>query len=252
MTTFDDHWAKIADDGIPENKRNQARDFLNPAMYQLRSNRAVREEKILDAGCGDGVHISVLFDDYNKNNNILCYAVDIAKTAIKKVEETFHDEDVEAAVGDIQAIQQEDGYFDLVISYGVVAYVDDPEKAMRELMRTLSSGGILALWIYPAGGMLKQALFRGVRNVCQFLGPQGTSLLCHCLVPIMSLLPVTSGLSLKNSSWKACHEVLMVNLNPAQLKFLKQEKVIEWIEREGGVVLDVENALLGAIYARKG
>jgi len=250
MNSFEHHWANTADDNIPENKLKQAKIFLQPVISELTqpNQSGVR---VLDAGCGDGVHLKVIYKQFANSVHIHCTAVDIANSAIRKVKSSFPESFLTAKVADIQDLDGPNDYYDLVISYGVVAYTEDPKWAISELIRVLKPGGVLALWIYPVDGLLKKSAFQCARSVCRALGDRWTSILCHGLVPIMPLLPISSKISLRNSSWKACHEVLMVNLNPRHLGMLKQEIIDQWLN-EGGLVLnDKIAAIPGAFYARK-
>lgn len=250
MSSFEHHWSDTADVTIPERKLKQAEFFLQPIIAELylQNDNPIQ---VLDAGCGDGVHLKVIYDQLVNSYKIHCTAVDIASSAINKVTSSFPASFLTAKVGDIQKLDESEENFDLVISYGVIAYVESPKQAVIELLRVLKKGGMLALWIYPIDSRLKANIFKFVRSICHIIGDRGTSLLCHSLIPFMAFLPISSGLSLRNSSWRACHEVLMVNLNPEHLDMLTRDTLIQWLNDEGCSLVEVTDSIPGALYVRK-
>ena len=59
----------------------------------------------------------------------------------------------DVALGDVEALEFEDGYFDLVYSYGVIHHTPDTPKAMAEIHRVLKPGAVARIMIYHARGM---------------------------------------------------------------------------------------------------
>jgi len=51
---FENHWQKFSGEKIPTSKIDVANKFLQPVFDQLQKQQAL---KILDAGCGNGVHV---------------------------------------------------------------------------------------------------------------------------------------------------------------------------------------------------
>jgi SAM-dependent methyltransferase len=59
-------------------------------------------------------------------------------------------------VGDVQQLPFADGELEAVLCISILAHVEDPQRAMRELHRCLQPGGYLLLWLpflFPYAGM---------------------------------------------------------------------------------------------------
>lgn len=56
-------------------------------------------------------------------------------------------------IGDVEVLDFEDNFFDIVYSYGVVHHTPDTSRAIRELYRVLKPGGIARVMIYHKGGL---------------------------------------------------------------------------------------------------
>jgi ubiquinone/menaquinone biosynthesis C-methylase UbiE len=103
---------------------------------------------ILDAGSGTGIVTMALQDAKFHPRKIV--AVDISYNSLKLSLETFEkekdiiDEDICAVQSNILRLPFEDETFDLVLTCGVLEYVD-LEEGMRELSRILKKGSKLVL-----------------------------------------------------------------------------------------------------------
>ena len=87
------------------------------------------------------------FYDLFKSKNIEYHAVDLYPTS-PRVEEKM----------DIQDIQYDDDYFDLIYCSHILEHVPDDIKAMRELLRVLKPGGI-AIIMVPINGVVYELPF---------------------------------------------------------------------------------------------
>jgi len=104
------------------------------------TKRKVR--RILDAGCGNGRHV-VFFAEQGFD----VYGVDISEEAIGIANAWLAKKGLKAhlKVGDVEEVHFEDGYFDVIISYGVLDHIPFSKaiKAMQEIRRVLVNGGYL-------------------------------------------------------------------------------------------------------------
>lgn len=103
-----------------------------------------KNAKILDVGCGPGELISNLL---KKGYNV--WGVDISRGMIDEATDTirktgFRDWN-QAAVGDIERLQFEDNYFDVVIASGVIEYQKDDRASLLEMHRVLKPNGLMIL-----------------------------------------------------------------------------------------------------------
>lgn len=125
---------------IAERYYNQA----IPAMLQLMGVKP--GAKLLDAGCGPGVH-SVRA----AHAGCRVYAVDISPTMLREARARVANADLASAVefhqDDLTQLTIPDGSFRYVFSWGVVIHIHGVEKALDELARIIEPGGKLALYV---------------------------------------------------------------------------------------------------------
>lgn len=118
----------------------------------LRLMQAGPKEKILDGGCGPGVH-SVRVA---RSGRPVC-AIDISQTMLGEAKTRVN----AAGVGDLVEFRQEDltrlsfpsGAFKYVFSWGVIIHIKDIEAALSELARVTAPGGKLALYLNNADAL---------------------------------------------------------------------------------------------------
>ncbi len=82
-------------------------------------------EKILDAGCGEGA-----FLEYLKKGEI--YGFDLVEEAVKKARKKGYKKVIKS---EIYKTPFKDKGFDKTFSIGVFQYLEDPERAFKELLR---------------------------------------------------------------------------------------------------------------------
>ncbi len=91
-------------------------------------------KRILDAGCGSGLIAARLIED-----GYAVWGIDFAEPMIRQARERCGPD--QFAVGDIEHIPFPDNTFDLVVSLGVLEYLESDEQALREIRRVLRPGG---------------------------------------------------------------------------------------------------------------
>ena len=229
---FERHWARHAAGGVNAAKQTEAEHFLAPLLERIR-NGTVRT--ILDAGCGDGVHAAVLVR--HAGAGLRCWGVDLAEGAWRLARARDADGKENRAMafcrGNVLALPFAAGRFDAAFAYGVLAYTGQSERALEEMIRVVRPGGLIGIWMYPSLRGWKGCLFRAARMVCRGVGPVGARLLAALVVPLLPVLPVSSGVNLFNSTWRECREVVEVNLLPPVLDFYREDEVRAWFERRG-------------------
>ena len=97
--------------------------------------------RVLEVGCGNGKHLSSLF-----NKGFQVHGIDVSPTAIKLAKEKaeFHHAAVDLRVADATELPYENGYFDAVFLFHVLGHLSqaEREKAALEAYRVLKKGGI--------------------------------------------------------------------------------------------------------------
>jgi ubiquinone/menaquinone biosynthesis C-methylase UbiE len=132
------------------------------------------DARVLDIGCGPGEMVLDLarHDWRIWGIDIAAAMVDIAKEKVAQAK--VHNE-IHLATGDIEALDFEDQFFDLIICSGVVEYLPGDAKWMHEISRVLKPGGVLIInvtnrwalrkWTAPLLEPLKKSkLLHGTMN----------------------------------------------------------------------------------------
>ena len=229
---FERHWDVASD--LAQAKRAAAREFLAPLRALATS---AHELRVLDGGCGDGVHAELLARESSRFKRLRLVGIDLSRRALARARRRAPGG---YAASDLGRLPFADGSFDVVFCYGALAYTADPRAGFAELCRVLDKGGRLGIWMYPRARGLGVLLFSGVRGLCRRLGSRATRWIAHGIVPLLGLLPTKSRVSLANASWSQCLEVVLVNLAPAVLHFFEPQQVERWFEEEGLEILSAD------------
>jgi arsenite methyltransferase len=101
-------------------------------------------ERILDAGCGCGFDTFIASSMAGASGkavgvDITADMLAIAQSAAKE----FKNGNVEFCEGAIEQLPFEDGYFDMILSNGVLNLIPDKPKAFKEIARVLRPEGVL-------------------------------------------------------------------------------------------------------------
>jgi len=88
-----------------------------------------KNDKILDAGCGEGLLGKELKEKGYNTSNI--YGFDYSEEGVKRAKQYYK----ECIKSDIYSLPYKDKEFDTIICIEVIEFLDEPEKAFRELLR---------------------------------------------------------------------------------------------------------------------
>jgi ubiquinone/menaquinone biosynthesis C-methylase UbiE len=249
LSDFDIHWRKHAAREISLPKKAKARDFLRLVLERM--ERCAEPLRILDMGCGDGVHAVVLAEaDLGEH---CYYGIDISTEAVKLAQGRIYSIDQAKAkfqIGNAVSLPYRSDSFDVVFSYGVIAYTGAPQKALDEMMRVCKPGGLIGVWVYPKIDGTAGALFDFTRAVCHHLGRRFSKIIVNIVVPLLPILPVHSGINPFNATWQQCVEVVEVNLLPEVLEFYTLQDVLEWFSRRRMKIQSVDPREPISVWAR--
>ncbi|TQD27263.1 class I SAM-dependent methyltransferase [Methanolobus vulcani] len=129
-------------------KENYDGSLKNCYSYShiVRKNHIMRmidfnQGRILDIGCGPGViTYSLLLQGHE------VWGVDVSESMIKeaseRIEQTEFKQKAHFSVGDITSLDFPDNYFDAVICSGVLEYLENDDKALKEIYRVLKFEGV--------------------------------------------------------------------------------------------------------------
>jgi ubiquinone/menaquinone biosynthesis C-methylase UbiE len=99
---------------------------------------------ILDAGCGTGILRPLLLETHPCPSRLLelDFALDMLRVNRSK---TPGRRRVRFLCADVQQLPLRDASFDLVACFGLFPHLPEPETALREFLRVLKPGGVLAI-----------------------------------------------------------------------------------------------------------
>lgn len=109
-----------------------------------------RNKRVLEVGLGSCSD----FINWARNGANL-WGIDLTEASVNLAKKRLKLEDLQADVRvfDIEVLDFEDNFFDIVYSYGVVHHTPDTGKAIHEICRVLKPGGIARIMIYHKGGL---------------------------------------------------------------------------------------------------
>jgi len=95
------------------------------------------DKVILDCGCGGGDYLAA-FSTFSNN----VYGIDYDAQKVRKASDILPEKVFQ---GDIEDLQFEDNYFDIVFLNEVIEHIPDERKALKEIYRVLKNGGTLVM-----------------------------------------------------------------------------------------------------------
>ncbi len=109
-------------------------DFLEvPSMVKALGN--IKDKKLLDIGCGAGVHIKKYI-----SKGAICSGIDISKSMIEMAKE--HCPEVDFKIGPMTKLPYKNSSFDVVTASLSVDYIKDLTPVFKEISRVLKKGGM--------------------------------------------------------------------------------------------------------------
>jgi SAM-dependent methyltransferase len=129
----------------------------------LRLMEVKQGARVLDAGCGPGVHtIRVAKENHQ------VFAIDISKKMLEeanvRVKQSGMSHLVEFQEEDLTNLSFPDASFHYVFSWGVIIHIPEIEKALDQLARIVAPGGKLALYVSN-----QNALDHKIESVARFM-----------------------------------------------------------------------------------
>jgi ubiquinone/menaquinone biosynthesis C-methylase UbiE len=102
----------------------------------LKTVKNIKGKKLLDIGCGAGIHIK----SYSKKG-AKCSGIDISETMIEMAKKK--NPKIEFKVGTVTKLPYKSNSFDVVTCSLILDYIKDLNKAFKEINRVLKKGGTL-------------------------------------------------------------------------------------------------------------
>jgi len=158
---------------------------------------------VLDAGAGEGLDLASV----GLTPGCRAVGVELSPGGIRATAARISTVPRASLVqGNILSMPLRSNAFDNAYSYGVVHHTTDPERAVREIVRTLKPGGNLLIYVYEdfeqRGLMWKLALrsVNAIRRPISRMSPAGIRRMCAILAPVVF---ITCTLPSRHFSWAA-------------------------------------------------
>jgi len=225
---FQEHWKNVDIEEYPKSKIDVAKIFLS--SLEINYN----EKRILDAGCGDGVHLYYLNKYFPRSK---LFGIDISKPALFKAQHNIKNSTLCCA--SVDEIPFKNNYFDISFSYGVLAYTPNPQKSFEEMCRVTKEGGYIGVWFYAKPNFINNLFLKTVRSLSSCCKKKLVNILANIIVPFLYILPIASKINLSNATWEECREIVLVNIAPENLWYPKEEDVISFFRNNNIEILNI-------------
>ncbi|MBN1613480.1 MAG: class I SAM-dependent methyltransferase [Deltaproteobacteria bacterium] len=142
-------------------------------------------ESVLDAGCGTGIFT---LDFLAAGSRVT--GIDISVPMLQRAREKAGEDSFRVLAGDILNLPFADEAFDKAVSVTALEFVEDAERAVRELFRVTKRGGSIVVaslnslspWAVrrraeaqaKPGSIFREALFRSPDELCALATVEGT------------------------------------------------------------------------------
>ena len=141
VRTFDQQAPGYADGYAGESSFAHSFQIRRERVFELVGN--ARGGKALDIGCGPGVTVEVLLQ-----RNFEVFGVDASPEMVRECKRRFGQTPrTHFSVGKIEELKFPAAHFDLILCMGVLEYLEDDARALREIARVAKPGGMVILTV---------------------------------------------------------------------------------------------------------
>jgi SAM-dependent methyltransferase/uncharacterized protein YbaR (Trm112 family) len=248
--TFSEEWGAVTDSELSFTYSVDELVELNRRVWLKGIDSGVR--RVLDVGCGLGRETLALRSATGAEEVV---GVDLNLALLNSPEARHAPPGTHFAVASVFALPFRPGSFDLVHSQGVLHHTYSTERAFRAVAPLVSDGGHLFVWLY---GLEDRLATKGRRRVAM----NGALALERVFRPLVSRSPKPMRDAFFAGATRAAHPLLKPRMRHADRwepentdTFLRDllsprfahrhgwNEVIEWFEREGFEVVDVQSPL---------
>jgi len=128
---------------VQRNISNKLLSHIDKSLKNAVSNPSLWKGSILDIGCGTGYLTGKIKKKYPQTS---VNALDLSSSMIKKAKETYPE--IDFSQGDAEKLPYTDNSFDLVISASTYQWVENLEKAFKEVRRVLKPEGLFIFSVF--------------------------------------------------------------------------------------------------------
>ncbi len=131
-------------------------------------------KKVLDIGCGPGIYTQELIE---RGHTIT--SIDIAPGMIERASKKFSDaigqDRVSFRVGEIYDLDGMQGYFDVIMCIGVISYIPEIKKFLKQLTSLLKPGGYAVIQIskkYSPKSFDEEIVYPSIQRIKKIIAPR--------------------------------------------------------------------------------
>lgn len=132
------HWDQISVNPMKRNPFVLAR--YENVIALLKRSCDLKQSKVLDVGCGDGVLTYLL-----RKEGVQASGLDYSHEAIAFAQEKTKGLDIDYQQGSAYELPYDDNTFDAVVSSDVIEHLQDVNAYLDEIKRVVKPGGIIVL-----------------------------------------------------------------------------------------------------------
>lgn len=239
---WNQHWARHDSVDLPKSKIEVATALLAPVFDAIERGETVH---LLDAGCGNGVHVEVLErllarPDIDESR-FSGWAVDLSPEALEATGRRIRSGRWRTEVADATALPFEDRTFDVTLSVGIACLCDDPGLVVAEAMRVTRPGGRVAIYSNADTSMFTRLGLSAARGLGNSFAGRPRQLIAGLAAPIVGFLQPGSGVSRADGGYESSREIASSNLSSPITRFLRSDDLRRWIDR-AGMEIECEDA----------
>ena len=126
--------------------------YLKLTDWWENQNQKTRQTRVLDAGCGDGINLSVLETFFAKKRmSISLTACDYNPLRLSRLKKARGIKVVEASLLNLPF---KDDFFDVILCSHVIEHIKEDVSALREIKRILNPNGLLIVAVPNEGCLM--------------------------------------------------------------------------------------------------
>lgn len=235
---WDDHWRLHDSTEVPNSKIVIAESILEPVFEALRNGDDVR---LLDAGCGNGVHVEAIerFLESNPESSVRFsgFAIDLSPEAVEAAQRRIRSGRWSVSVQDTRTLDPELTSFDFVLSVGIICLCEDPQRAIDELVRVTKPGGMVGIYTNATPSLIVRAGLGFARFVGNHFGRVTRRAIAFTTAPVIGMLRPGSGVSRADGGLESSREIASSNLASPITRFYEIEDIRSWIRNSGAEIV---------------
>ena len=119
-----------------------------------------KNKKVLDLGCGTG-EVDIILNSFGAK----CYCYDFNEISINRanfLKNKYKIKNLFFKKKNIEDLKIKKEFYDISVSFGVLAHVYDQEKLFRKLSESTKKGGYIILGYVEDGGLIQRLLHRAI------------------------------------------------------------------------------------------